>query len=98
MAWAESSKRTSARITGGDVQYEEYSTTNLYVERVFTSSITQLTITNDDSAQNIQFSFDGASLDGELLPNETISVSTTPKTSIFIKSDSGGSSVRYWAW
>lgn len=98
MAWAESAKKTTARITAGEVQYEEYTTTVLYVQRVFPTDITHFTITNDTAGQDVQFSFDGATLDGEIKSNETITINTVAKTSVYIKSDSGGAVTRYWAY
>jgi hypothetical protein len=97
MAWAESAKQVTARMTAGATQYEEYTSTNLYVERLLLPDVTFITLTND-SAQNIQVSWDGATLDGELRPNEVITIQTEPKSSVFLKSDAGGAIIRYWAW
>jgi hypothetical protein len=99
MAWAESAKQVTARITAGATQYEEYTTTNLYVERLLVPDVTYITLTSDaSSTQNIQISWDGATIDGELHPNETITIQTEPKSSVFLKSDTGGAVVRYWGW
>lgn len=96
MAWAESTKKTSARIIVGDLQYEEYTTTGLYVERVFPADVTHIILANDGDS-DVQISFDGATLDGELKARETVALDTAAKGSIFLKSDVAGQVVRYWA-
>jgi len=98
MGWVESPLNAIARTIAGEGNYEQYTTTNLYVERPFASSVTTITITNDDANQNIQFSYDGATLEGELRPAETVTVQTVERTSIYVKSDTGGAICRIWGW
>lgn len=98
MGWVESPFNAIARTIAGEGNYEAYTTTNLYVERPFTTSVTTITLTNDDTTQSIQFSYDGATLEGELKPNETITVQTIERSSLYVKSDTGGAVVRIWGW
>ena len=98
MGWTESPLNAIARTVAGEGNYEEYTTTNLYVERPFASLVTAITITNDDGAQNVQFSYDGATLEGELKPAETLTVHTIQRSKVYMKADTGGSQVRIWGW
>ena len=98
MGWVESPINAIARTIAGEGNYEAYATTSLYVERPFSSDVTTITITNDDTAQNIQFSYDGATLEGELRPAETVTVQTTVREKIYVKSDTGGAVCRIWGW
>lgn len=87
------------RIVGGPTNYyEEYTTTNLYVEKVFGGFISTLTISNDSEDENVQASYDGATLEAELKPEESITLNVKEETSVRIKSDSGGDTVRMWGW
>ena len=85
------------QISGGPVTYyTEHTATNLYVEKSFGRTLTRITITNDSTTDPVQFSFDGATLDGELKGNESITVHLGGKSSVFIKATTGGGKVRIW--
>lgn len=85
------------QITGGPVTYYlEVTTTNLYVERAFGRTLTRVTLTNDSATDTVQFSYDGATLEGDLKPNESITVHLGGKSSVYIKGTAGGDKVRVW--
>jgi hypothetical protein len=85
------------QITGGPVTYyTEYTTTNLYVEKSFGRTLTRVTITNDSATDTVQFSYDGATLEGDLKSNESITVHLGGKTGVYIKGTAGGGNVRIW--
>ena len=88
------------RITGGPLHhFEEYTTTNAYVLRTFGSEANTITVVNDDTTtNNVQLSWDGATLEAVLKPYETITMNTYSKTGIYVKSTAGGAVVRIWAW
>ena len=81
------------RLTGGPVTYyTQYDTTNLYVEKAFSGNVNTITVTNDHDTDPVQISYDGASLDGEINPGESISLNVSTKTSVYIKSTGGSAS------
>jgi len=89
----------AVKVVAGDVNfYEEYTTTNLYAERVIGGKINTLTITNDSATDVISVSFDGATLETELKAGESITLHTSSISSVYIKGDAGGDAVRIWGW
>ena len=98
MGWVESPLQAIARTIAGEGNYEAYTCTTLYVERPFSTLVTTITITNDSSDDNIQFSYDSATLEGELKPNETITVKTIQRNKVSVKSTLGTGVVRIWGW
>lgn len=89
----------AVRIVGGPITfYENYSTTNLYVERVFGGGVGSITVSNDHATDPVQLSYDGATLDGELKSGESLTLNTQSKISIFVKSTAGNATVRLWGW
>lgn len=86
-------------IVGGEIQYyTSYSTTNLYVEKVFGGQVTTVTIQNTHASDPLQFSFDGVTLHGELSGTESITVNVGSAYSIWLKSTGGSATVRVWGW
>lgn len=89
----------TVRVVGGSVSfYENYTTTNVYVERVLGGSIGSLTISNDSDTDDIQVSFDGATLEAELNSEESITLNTKGISSVYIKGTAGGDTARLWGW
>jgi len=97
MAFEDGSKEV--RIIGGPISfYEEYTTTNAYVERPLGGLCNSLTVTNDSSTDTISLSFDGATLEADLKANESLTLNTQDRSSIYIIGAAGGDKVRLWAW
>ena len=87
------------RPVGAPLQfYENYTTTNLYVERPFGINVDTITLANDSTTDTIYLSFDGATLKGELQPGESMTLLTNSRTSIYIRGVAGGGAVRIWGW
>jgi len=87
------------RLAGGPVSfYEEYTTTNLYVERTFGGDIHTITVSNDSTTDDVQLSFNGSALAAELNPSETITLNTKSRTSVYVKGTAGSGTVRLWGW
>ncbi len=87
------------RVVGGKINfYEDYTTTNLYVERVFGGTISSLTISNDSSSDTVSASFDGATVEAELQAGEALTLNVAGQTSIYIKGATGGDQARLWGW
>jgi len=95
--WEDGSK--PVRVVGGNVNfYEDYQTTNLYVEKVFGGVAGSLTITNDSLTDVVSLSFDGATLEAELNTGESLTLNVAGRTSVYVKADTGGDQTRLWAW
>jgi len=87
--------RLVGRVTN---YYEDYEATNLYVERIFGNTVNSITLSNDSSTDTISVSFDGATVEAELKPYETLTLNVAGETSIFVKGTAGGDNVRIWGW
>jgi hypothetical protein len=97
MSFEDGSK--SVKIIGGPISfYEEYTTTNLYVERPLGGACNSLTITNDSATDTISVSFDGATLEADLKAGESLTLNTQDKSKVYIRGTAGGGNVRVWGW
>ena len=95
MAWDSTQKVQAA---GSPLSfYLEYTTTNVYVEKVFGSNAHTLTVSNDSATDPVQLSWDGTTLKCELKANETITMGTDGHLSVYVKGTAGGGAVRIWA-
>jgi len=83
----------------GDVDYyNAYTLTNLYVEQSFGEHISTINLTNDSTTDTVQFSFDGATLAGEVKPGESLRLNVDQKTSVYVKGTAGGDVLRIWSY
>ena len=57
-------------------------------------------VANDHNANEIQFSFDGITVEGDLLPQESMNFFTYRRKVVYLRSASGGGAEPYrvWAW
>lgn len=55
-------------------------------------------IANDDGAAEIQFSFDGITVEGDLLPQESMNFFTFRRKVVYLRGAAGGEPYRVWAW
>lgn len=76
--------------------YLEVVLTNLYVQRSFGNAVNTLTISNDSMTDTVQVSYDGATLEGDLLPQETKTFNVKNKSSVYLKGTAGGDKARIW--
>ena len=94
----ESSPR-SVIIVGGPIKYyTAYASTNAYVEKVFGGTCHNLTIQNTHATDPVQFSFDNATLHGDLSGGESITINVGNATSIYLKSTAGTATIRVWGY
>jgi len=97
MGFAESPR--SIIVVGGQIKfYTAYASTNLYVEKVFGGECHTLTIQNTHASDPVQFSFDGATLHGDLSAGESITINVGSAASIYLKSTGGTAAIRVWGW
>ena len=78
--------------------YQDYTLTNLYVEHTFGERISTINLTNDSTTDKVQFSFDGATLAGEVKPGESLKLNVDQKTSVYVKGTAGGDQLRIWSY
>lgn len=55
-------------------------------------------VANDHSAREVQFSFDGVTVEGDLLAQESMNFFTFRRKVVFLRGASGGEEYRVWAW
>lgn len=94
----ESSTRLVNVVGGAVLFFEEYTTTNLYVEKAFGGCVNTITVSNDSSTDTISLSFDAATLAADIKPGETLTIHTQTNESVYVKGDAGGGVVRLWGW
>ena len=89
-----------ARIVGGSASYyNNYTTTNAYVELTFDHGVNSINISNDSVLDDpIQISYDGATLEGELNQGENMEFRVNGSGSVYIKATTGGEKTRVWGW
>ena len=87
------------KIIGGPISfYEEYTTTDLYVERSLGGACNSITITNDSDTDTVSVSFDGATLEADLKAGESLTLNTQDRTNVYVLGATGGDNVRLWGW
>lgn len=55
-------------------------------------------IANDSLTEEIQFSFDGVTVEGDLLSKETMNFLHIKRKVIYLRGAAGGEPYRVWAW
>jgi len=78
--------------------YNAYTLTNLYVQQTFGGHLSTINLTNDSTTDTVQFSYDGATLAGEVRPGESVTINVDQKTKIYVKGTSGGDTLRIWGY
>lgn len=84
-------------LSNNAVTYHEELTSNVaYTKTVFPCGLDTITLSNDSTTDSIRWSFDGATVEGTIKPNESITVNVFEKPSIWIRGLVGGSFYRLW--
>lgn len=74
-------------------------TTNAYVPVDLGMVARSIIIVNSvENTEDIQFSFNGTDLAGEIAVGEPLTLAGIEVTTLYIKSASGGMEYRLWAW
>jgi hypothetical protein len=90
---------SKTKLVGGPVDYyTEITTTNLYVATVFGDAMNTITLSNDSTTDSVQASYDGATIETELKPNESVTLNVMGRNSIYLKGTAGSGKVRIWGW
>jgi hypothetical protein len=55
-------------------------------------------LANDDGVSEIQFSFDGVTVEGDLIANESMNFFTYRRKHIYLRGAAGAEPFRLWAW
>lgn len=91
---------TPVSIVGGPLlYYNDYHTTNAYVELVFGAAVNTLKVANDSTTDTMTLSWNGSTVIIDLFTGESITVNTDGKTSVYVRcSTNDGDHVRIWGW
>lgn len=90
---------TPVKVAGGAVTYfTQGNTTNGYVSKTLGNGMTAITVSNDDGSDAVQVSYDGATLEFNLLAGETITLNCSGKKLAYIKGTAGGGAYRISGW
>jgi len=81
----------------GNNYHNDYTTTNAYVQISFGFSADMISFVNDSDSDEVQLSFDGATLHYTLDPGEFKDLPAAGKTSIYVKATTGSEKVRITA-
>ena len=84
--------------SAGSSYYVDYTTTNAYVEKPFGAPMNTLTATNDSTTDTVSISYDGATLESDLKPGESITLQLRGRTSAYFLGAAGGDKLRIWSW
>jgi len=85
------------RKTGGPLlSYEEYTVTNLYVERTFGASCHAVTVSNDSTTDTVSLSWNGSALIADLKAGETLELTVKGQSGVYVRGAVGGDKVRIW--
>lgn len=57
-----------------------------------------LIVANDHGVTEVQFSFDGVTVEGDLLAQESMNFFTYRRKIVYLRGASGGEPYRVWAW
>ena len=57
-----------------------------------------IVISNDDLANEIQFSFDGITVEGDLLAGESMNFFSLRRKVVYLRGAAGGEPYRVWSW
>ena len=85
-------------VGGNPDFYEQVSLTALYQQVAFDGRLSTITMVNDSTTDELEFSFDGATLAGVVKPGESMVIHVDQKSSIWVRGSSGGDSVRLLGW
>jgi hypothetical protein len=96
MAFATGASET--RIKGGASFWNKHTTDVTYTEIPFTQPVNTLVVVNDSATATVSLSWDGVVLGGELKPQESTTLNTNGKSSIWLKSGTASEYVRLWGW
>lgn len=78
----------------GNNFFNDYTTTNAFVELAFGFPAEKVSFVNDSDTDNVQISFDGIVTHYDLDGGEFKDLAVAGKTSVFVKATSGGAKVR----
>ena len=55
-------------------------------------------IANDHTVNEIQFSFDGVTVEGDLIPQESMNFTYMRRKVVYLRGAAGGEEYRVWSW
>jgi hypothetical protein len=85
-------------VGGNPDFYQEVTLTALYQQVPFDGRLSTITMANDSPTDDLEFSYDGATLAGVVKPGESLVLHVDQKDSIWIRGTAGGDDVRLFGW
>jgi len=85
-------------VGGNPDYYLSTTTTTLYALKSFGGLLSTVSLKNDHATDPIQFSWDGATLAGDVKAGESVKIHIDQRTGIYVKSTAGGAAFRLWGW
>jgi hypothetical protein len=88
----------TTEIGGNPDYFQEITSTNLFVQYAFSGLLSTITIVNDSSTDQVELSFDGATLQGSVKPGESLVLHVDQKSSVWLRGTVGGDMIRLFGW
>lgn len=89
---------SETRIQGGTTFWNKHTTALTYTEVPFVTKLNTIVVANDSTTALVSLSWDGVVLGAELKAQESITLNTSGKTSVWVKSGTASEYVRLWGW
>lgn len=88
----------TVEVGGQPDYYQEIILTSLFVQFAFSGLLSTITVVNDSPTDQVEISFDGATIQGSVRPGETLKLNVDQKSSVWIRGSSGGDAIRLFGW
>jgi len=88
----------TTEIGGNPDYYQEPTLTTLFVQYAFSGLLSTITIVNDSTTDQVEISFDGATIQGSVKPGESLVLHVDQKSSVWIRGTDGGDTIRLFGW
>jgi len=89
--------QNTSDLRSGNTYFNDYSSTNAYVELSFGFPARKLSLVNDHDTDPVQVSWDGSTLHYQVEGAEYKDIDPHSRTSVYIKSTGGNATVRITA-
>ena len=88
----------TTEIGGNPDYYQEITLTSLFVQFAFSGLLSTITVANDSPTDQVEISFDGATIQGSVRPGETLKLHVDQKSSFWVRGTAGGDDIRLFGW
>lgn len=88
----------TTEVGGQPDYYQDITLTSLFVQYAFSGFLSTITVVNDSPTDQVEISFDGATIQGSVRPGETLKLNVDQKASVWIRGSAGGDDIRLFGW